>query len=533
MNFISVNEEGKLKISDEAVAFLQSLDDDTEVSIVSVVGPFRSGKSHLLNQLQGNQIFTTSHRVDAATKGIWIGNSLVGPDKNILLMDTEGLGSLVASQNHDQKIFSISIMLASCLIFNTQQNIDSNSVSLLEVGVQIADMFGKQTAFGNSMPSLTWLLRDFSLTLENPDGKPLTPSEYVESSLEKCSPAVSEAIRRLLPDRRGFVLPNPHIGGAREKFSDDFNNKMDSLIQEILTTTKPKMLGTKTKITGPMFLTAARAFIEVFENQDVFTVTSVWENIVNQTASENKKRIIVDFDRTVSILDGSPDEVALALGAATKMAMSDFVSRSVEVKATDFDELFSVLSERVFDTVKSSRNAWVEQQKKMIMKQQYSSLDPLLQNCVSDMSASVSSLTQDKKKLMQDAEIMAMENGILKTKISEVDASHGEIVGELMTLREQQEHENLATSELKRDLEEAHSLNQTVTHELAKSSKKRKLESTLQAGNNSTVAAENTWLKNRYNTMQDDLRRLKSELAQSERAYRTLEVTQLTRSLVQ
>lgn len=107
------------------MTFLEQLGSDfpqeKKLSVVAIAGPYRTGKSFLANRLLSrSKGFDIGSTVQACTKGIWMWNKPIqmAPNHDALLIDTEGLLSTERSTNLDAKIFSLSILLASCFIFN-------------------------------------------------------------------------------------------------------------------------------------------------------------------------------------------------------------------------------------------------------------------------------------------------------------------------------------------------------------------------------------------------------------------------------
>ncbi|KAM3142083.1 hypothetical protein pb186bvf_005737 [Paramecium bursaria] len=88
--FIDIDEDGRFLISKKAVQYLQQI--QNEISIVSIVGPYRTGKSFLLNRFAGVQRgFELGNSTNPCTKGIWIWGITQNEGQTILLLDTEGL----------------------------------------------------------------------------------------------------------------------------------------------------------------------------------------------------------------------------------------------------------------------------------------------------------------------------------------------------------------------------------------------------------------------------------------------------------
>jgi len=108
------------------MSFLETI--PKPISVITVVGEERSGKSFILNRL-ARQIsaFKVSHNSSVCTKGICIYNKAIpiilddGSLVNILLVDTEGLdyGS-GEDQKHGENILQLATLISSHLIYNTK-----------------------------------------------------------------------------------------------------------------------------------------------------------------------------------------------------------------------------------------------------------------------------------------------------------------------------------------------------------------------------------------------------------------------------
>ncbi|KAK3277670.1 hypothetical protein CYMTET_14335, partial [Cymbomonas tetramitiformis] len=109
----------KLAVSHEGLDALRLI--TTPVAPIIVIGPYRSGKSFLLNQLLGvscGEGFGVGHQRDTKTKGLWVwgeGKEVVMGGKRISLIyiDTEGFESKGISDAYDDRIFALSAILSS------------------------------------------------------------------------------------------------------------------------------------------------------------------------------------------------------------------------------------------------------------------------------------------------------------------------------------------------------------------------------------------------------------------------------------
>ena len=127
-------------VNEDAVSFLKSLQGC--ISVVSIVGKYRKGKSYIMNKLvspNGRGCFGIGHTTNACTQGLWIRNraqkvrNRLGQDINVVYVDTEGLADTQKDRNNDVKIFTFAVLLSSMLLFNVQGVIAKDEIDLLSL----------------------------------------------------------------------------------------------------------------------------------------------------------------------------------------------------------------------------------------------------------------------------------------------------------------------------------------------------------------------------------------------------------------
>ena len=155
--FITCDDHGIFKVHGEAEAVLAALPPDVRaVAPLCIAGKSRTGKSFLLNALQGGgggaasaaaaPAFTVGHSVEACTRGIWMsGEPLLLPLAGggrcaVLLLDTEGIGSPGSTPEHDARVFSLAVLLSSLLVFNSLGAIDEESLGTLSFVAQLSQL---------------------------------------------------------------------------------------------------------------------------------------------------------------------------------------------------------------------------------------------------------------------------------------------------------------------------------------------------------------------------------------------------------
>jgi GTPase SAR1 family protein len=186
--FIEVLSSNKIKVNPLAIQELNKL--SKPLKVIGICGPYRSGKSFLLNYLFGSTVencFEIGHSTKSVTKGIWM---KISEEKtyNLIVLDTEGLNDVTNDKFMDQKLISLIYSLSSFLIMNVQ-----SCISMLDV--KNFKILQNLKANGEA-PVLLYLLRDFNLTLTCP------LKTYILSNFQK-------EIKSKNIQLEGFTLPTP------------------------------------------------------------------------------------------------------------------------------------------------------------------------------------------------------------------------------------------------------------------------------------------------------------------------------------
>ena len=93
--------------------------------------------------------------------------------KNVVVIDTEGMGALDQEQNHYVKVFSLAILLSTTFVYNSVGNIDENALQTLGLVLNLIDNIDQDSI--SVKPSFLWVVRDFSLQLVNEKGTSISP----------------------------------------------------------------------------------------------------------------------------------------------------------------------------------------------------------------------------------------------------------------------------------------------------------------------------------------------------------------------
>ncbi|THU74098.1 hypothetical protein C4D60_Mb04t29760 [Musa balbisiana] len=125
------------------------------VLLIPVIGPYRSGKSFLLNQLLSlpcDEGFEVGHMRDAKTKGLWVWGTpaelvIDGSKVSVLYIDTEGFENVGNSNVYDDRVFALATLISSVLIYNIPETVREADISRLSFAVEIADEFYARSVF--------------------------------------------------------------------------------------------------------------------------------------------------------------------------------------------------------------------------------------------------------------------------------------------------------------------------------------------------------------------------------------------------
>ena len=322
-------EKKNFRLNQNALNILQSIKE--EIIVVSIIGKARTGKSYLMNLLLNtNNInnnldngFEVASSINSCTRGIWLWNTprqKPNSSAKIIFIDSEGTNSVdLSTKTYDSKIFALIILLSSLFIYNTNSNIDEQSISDLALSTYLSNSLAfntksdsdKDKIIRDLAPKFIWVLRDFTLDKIDPEtGEEITFDEYLELCLRNKSLGknsnqnniIRENIIKYFKERECITLPRPV---DREKdlqnlkniaFSElksNFRSEFLNLKKKVYETSKPKIFNGK-KITGPILADLLINFINSINSGNIPNINTAWDNIILdeiQNAYENCKNI--------------------------------------------------------------------------------------------------------------------------------------------------------------------------------------------------------------------------------------------------
>ena len=322
-------EEKKYDLSATAASMIRSL--KGKLSVITVAGLYRTGKSYLLNQvlLGRKNGFGVGPSINPCTKGMWIwgrpiqGTTTTGEPCNILLIDTEGIGALDEDSTHDSRIFSLAILFSSCFIYNSVGSIDESALQCMSLVLNLAkiitvksDNCGQEN-LSMYFPSFLWVVRDFALQLVDENGTQLTSNQYLERALmpqkgssEACEEKnrIRSMIKSFFKDRQCFTLVRPTTNEAELQNLDqkdldtlrpEFIAQAKDLRNHIFSSIKPKEINGK-NLTSDMFFEMIESYVEAINNGTAPCIESTWSYLCKNQVMKAIKEAEEVYEREIS-----------------------------------------------------------------------------------------------------------------------------------------------------------------------------------------------------------------------------------------
>ena len=323
-------EDGKFVISEEAKKLLSQKSNDT-LGIISLVGKYRTGKSFLLNRVilnrKENIGFSVGPTFKPCTKGIWIWSDPIminnvhsSQQFPCYLIDTEGLGAYDEEINHDSKIFLIAVLISSLFVYNSFGAIDENQINNLSfvlnlsktIKIKSISIEDNEEELAKYFPTLLWLLRDFSLKLEDKNGNVITEKQYLENALEELNGLsstieeknrVRSLIKAYFPERDCFCMVRPienesslqNLQNLPEKnFRKEFLEQSKIFRNKVLKKTKPKRFRNKL-LSGSMLVELVQSILDSINSGSIPIIENSWKYIMKNECIKNSKELINKF----------------------------------------------------------------------------------------------------------------------------------------------------------------------------------------------------------------------------------------------
>nr|XP_008386402.2 guanylate-binding protein 4-like isoform X1 [Malus domestica] len=285
----------KLRLSREGLEAIERI--TNPIAAVAVIGPYRSGKSFLLNQLLSLSCyegFGVGHMRDTKTKGIWVWGTPIeldidGVKTSVFYLDTEGFESVGKSNVYDDRIFALATVMSSVLVYNLAETIREADIARLSFAVELAEEFygrvkGQDVAFEPA--KLLWLIqRDFlqGKSVQEMVNEALlhVPNKDGNKNIDMVN-QIRDSLAIMGDNSTAFSLPQPHLD--RTKLCDMKDGELDpmyvkkkeQLKQLVSSIIRPKVVQGRT-LSGKEFVSFLEQILEALNKGEIPSTGSLVE----------------------------------------------------------------------------------------------------------------------------------------------------------------------------------------------------------------------------------------------------------------
>lgn len=223
-HLISHGENGLLVINEDVLNDISKIDENgRELAVVSIVGPWRSGKSYLLNELISpgkSSTFGIGHTTNPKTEGIdfYLYSS---PDegRDILFLDTAGLFCPYNTEQGDARLMVLASLLSSIVIYNHHHVLNEQEIErfkfIIEYAQAVPSSLEREKSFLDFQPHLVWVMRDFFLDIKDRDFNDINATKLVQQALENTQ---NQDIYKFFRSIQAFALPYPTKDSSQTKY---------------------------------------------------------------------------------------------------------------------------------------------------------------------------------------------------------------------------------------------------------------------------------------------------------------------------
>ncbi|KAL8158865.1 hypothetical protein V2J09_000402 [Rumex salicifolius] len=296
----------KLRLSREGLEAIERI--KTPIAAVAVIGPYRSGKSFLLNQLLSlscNEGFGVGHMRDTKTKGIWVWGTPIqmkvnGEKMSVIYLDTEGFESIGKSSVYDDRIFALATVMSSVLIYNLPETVREADISRLSFAVELAEEF-----YGRDKMLPLNLLSYYegkSVQQMVTEALKLLPNENGDKNLDQVN-QIRQSLAIMGDNSTAFSLPQPHLQRTKlcELNDSDLDpayvQKREQLKEIVSSIIRPKVVQGRA-LNGKQFVSFLEQIIEALNKGEIPSTGSLVE-VFNKGILD---RCLKSYDDRISVL---------------------------------------------------------------------------------------------------------------------------------------------------------------------------------------------------------------------------------------
>ena len=263
-------EDGMLELTNQAINLLQALKNE-KISILSINGPLNSGKTSLANNILNKSY--SGFKVGEKTKGIWMwGNPITLENgTKLLIFDFQGLEK-EDPEKISLKLFILSVLLSTCLIYNTNGEINDNIINDF---IYYTDLVDKIHVFPDKNDKLNNIenLKEYFPELIFANNK--SDKNFIRDSIEK-NPLCQKICQ--LFEKRDYIN----------------SQNIQDLVEKIQKGIRYKVLENKI-IDGEDLFGLLQNYIDSINDGEIPVIHSALENLLLSKAKNISENLVYEF----------------------------------------------------------------------------------------------------------------------------------------------------------------------------------------------------------------------------------------------
>lgn len=343
MQLMRLDNRGKIELNEKALKYIKNI--QNKLKVVSVIGPYRTGKSFLLNRLNNQQKgFHLGNTTNPCTQGVWLWAIKDGSDQDgtsTLLLDTEGLFAYNRNEVVDSKLFLFSACVSSLLIYNTmgvinesaiekfgfiaelgkhlklEQMTESSKLSESQIKEEMKQIPSLNTEISKMFPHLIWLLRDFTLDIHG-ENNYSSFDDYLEQALlqkdhwdkNSSQTLTRKVFKQVFTKRNCFTLVRPLHDEQQlrnieqvpfESLRPEFTTKLHDIIDFIDRKTTIKTVKGN-QLNGDEFCLFLKHIVASLNNDSFPRTFSIEERLLDLDKKKTMKNSVKQFKSELDVL---------------------------------------------------------------------------------------------------------------------------------------------------------------------------------------------------------------------------------------
>ena len=310
------SQDHSFKVVEDALELLRTI--HKPVAVLSICGPYRSGKSYFMSRLLGCPgAFQLGHGMRACTRGIWMATTILECEHfATIVLDTEGIDAIRASETMAMSLLTLTTLLSSFLIYNSKKVPQKVDLDKMRCFSQLSTSLLAQR--GDSMtadamkkffPHFLWLLRDVSL-ITNKEGERITPTEFLHTRVLASDSGehteLGKSLCSLFPSLKCATLPIPSskrdvirkIVEQQDRLNPAFNKAVNELIQNILQQAAPKKtIDGVSSVNGSMLAALACGYVDAINTPGALPdLEQGWQAVIRLQLKEYSGKLVREYE---------------------------------------------------------------------------------------------------------------------------------------------------------------------------------------------------------------------------------------------